>query len=130
MHSGCRSKPPLKGILGSPTNLVCLFSLPLFLLLTLLILLNFPTLLTLLTLLTLRTLLTLLILLTLFSWWLAKTLADVPNHTGPKLPVVLELGAGNGVLSRHLQHRLRGGASVVACDDNTNKVPCVFFVFT
>jgi tRNA A58 N-methylase Trm61 len=38
------------------------------------------------------------------------------------MPVVLELGAGNGVLSHHLRQALGAGARVVACDDNTNKI--------
>lgn len=40
----------------------------------------------------------------------------------PVLPVVLECGAGNGVLARHLAARLRGAARVVAVDDFSSRI--------
>jgi hypothetical protein len=41
------------------------------------------------------------------------------------LPVVLECGAGNGVLAFHLSQRLKGVATVVATDDFSSKIAAV-----
>ena len=52
----------------------------------------------------------------------ATAAAAAAAATAAALPVVLECGAGNGVLARHLAARLRGAARVVAVDDFSSRI--------